>query len=56
MFKVGNTVRLKSGGPIMTISKILADGELLCVWFEHGHGDYKKIMLHQDMLEAAKRD
>ena len=36
-FKPGDTVRLKSGSPLMTIEKITADrrGPLVwCVWFE----------------------
>ena len=36
-FKVGDTVQLKSGGPIMTIEKIAMYGEerkAACVWFE----------------------
>lgn len=36
-FKSGDTVQLKSGGPIMTVEKgAMYGGEfkLLCVWFE----------------------
>lgn len=33
-FKVGDTVKLKSGGPAMTINKI--DGnEISCQWFDN---------------------
>jgi uncharacterized protein YodC (DUF2158 family) len=32
-FKVGDTVRLKSGGPIMTIQDI-GEGLASCIWFE----------------------
>ena len=32
-FRVGNIVKLKSGGPAMTITNVYGDGELGCVWF-----------------------
>ena len=38
-FKVGGNVQLKSGGPVMTISKIAEDGAkrvVTCVWFHQG--------------------
>ncbi|WP_192180042.1 YodC family protein [Mesorhizobium amorphae] len=38
-FKVGDVVRLKSGGPSMTIDEVSApDGELSiwCIWFDKG--------------------
>lgn len=31
-FKVGDTVRMKSGGPLMTVSNI-NDGAVYCEWF-----------------------
>jgi uncharacterized protein YodC (DUF2158 family) len=33
MFKVGDVVCLKSGGPQMTVSDIVADG-VYCQWFD----------------------
>lgn len=32
-FKIGDTVKLKSGGPMMTISRIDHEGTVWCVWF-----------------------
>lgn len=31
-FKIGDTVKLKSGGPLMTINAI-SDNEISCQWF-----------------------
>ena len=33
---VGSVVRVKSGGPEMTIADETEDGELVCVWFDGG--------------------
>lgn len=41
-FKVGDVVRLKSGGPQMTIHDFLEDGKVECAWF-----DEKKILQYQ---------
>lgn len=32
-FKLGDVVRLKSGGPSMTISLVLSNNAVECVWF-----------------------
>ncbi|WP_373425364.1 YodC family protein [Variovorax boronicumulans] len=34
--QVGETVQLKSGGPIMTITGSGGDGSLQCMWFPEG--------------------
>lgn len=31
--KVGDRVRLKSGGPVMTVAAVLRGGRVRCVWF-----------------------
>lgn len=34
-FKVGHTVRLKSGGPLMTADALAAGGKAwICIWFD----------------------
>jgi uncharacterized protein YodC (DUF2158 family) len=39
-FKVGDVVRLKSGGPDMTVTGVAIGGDLICRWFE---GDTARI-------------
>jgi len=39
--KIGDTVRLKSGGPKMTVAKLEDKyGQIYCVWFA---GEYDKV-------------
>lgn len=33
-FNPGDTVRLKSGGPLMTVASIQRDGDIWCEWFD----------------------
>ena len=36
--KIGHVVKLKSGGPWMTVNRlvgIVGDGDVWCLWFEH---------------------
>jgi uncharacterized protein YodC (DUF2158 family) len=33
-FKAGDTVKLKSGGPLMTVMQLQNDGDVWCEWFD----------------------
>jgi uncharacterized protein YodC (DUF2158 family) len=39
-FKPGDLVRLKSGGPLMTVSVLMDSGRIACLWF----GDSKEMI------------
>lgn len=36
-FRVGDVVRLRSGGPAMTVECLRGGGLVDCVWFSEGH-------------------
>jgi len=42
MFKLGDVVALKSGGPFMTVTDITANTGIVCVWFCEHTGQYNK--------------
>ncbi|MCK4204258.1 DUF2158 domain-containing protein [Brucella pituitosa] len=48
-FEVGDTVRLKSGGPLMTVEVINA-GNIRCVWFKKG--DVERGVFNHALLES----
>jgi uncharacterized protein YodC (DUF2158 family) len=57
-YSVGDTVRLKSGGPVMTVSGI-QDGQLTfagkriatCIWW--GESRYETVHLDIELLNSA---
>jgi len=56
-FKIGDSVRLKSGGPVMSISAPVAGfpGRWDCAWFDQHHV-LQHGRFHQDMLEIDNED
>ena len=48
-YKIGATVRLISGGPVMTVNGFAPDGYLRCVWITH-EGRPRKATYHTDTL------
>jgi uncharacterized protein YodC (DUF2158 family) len=49
-FKIGDTVRLKSGGPLMTVKETSGD-QVRCQWFDEKHSVQTHLFLAA-MLEA----
>jgi uncharacterized protein YodC (DUF2158 family) len=33
-FEIGDVVKLRSGGPKMTVHGLVSDGDVVCQWFE----------------------
>jgi uncharacterized protein YodC (DUF2158 family) len=44
-FKPGDTVRLKSGGPLMTVHSIESHGAIWCEWFDQKNQPQGKSFL-----------
>tara|TARA_R110002051_G_scaffold295992_1_gene361956 strand:+ start:4917 stop:5102 length:186 start_codon:yes stop_codon:yes gene_type:complete len=51
--KIGDSVRLKSGSPLMTVSKVNRDN-IVCAWFNDKESVYEEF--HKDMLEEDDDD
>ncbi|WP_244839688.1 YodC family protein [Mesorhizobium sp. 131-2-5] len=54
-FKTGDVVKLKSGGPKMTVSDGAASGMYLCHWFNREWGDEAEGRPRQRRRHAAGR-
>ena len=66
IFKIGDTVQLKSGGPLMTVTEHIESmtkdiqslketfqGEVECTWFIEEKAVFKTF--HQDTLEKVQK-
>jgi len=51
VFGLGDTVRLRSGGPVMTINEKAQAGGLVCVWF--ADEDVKHHTFRAEALQAV---
>ena len=51
-FKRGDTVILKSGGPMMTVEHCEYEDEIKCTWFDDKHKRQSEAF-HEDLLEDA---
>ncbi|AXI42835.1 YodC family protein [Sulfitobacter sp. SK011] len=47
---VGDVVRLKSGGPVMTVEATVGDGAAICCWFTHGLQRYNATFASETLM------
>ena len=50
--KVGDVVQLKSGGPDMTVEKVLHGEQFVLVWFKWGQ--VSRVVLNGDTLSVSE--
>lgn len=50
-FKPGDTVRLKSGGPLMTVHTVQTDGDIWCEWFDKSEKPQGKSFPPHSLVE-----
>jgi uncharacterized protein YodC (DUF2158 family) len=60
-FSKGDTVRVNSGGPLMTISNVLSNNQLECIWFNDDddvniHTFDMEVVFHDDDAEWIELD
>lgn len=59
-FKIGDTVRLKAGGPLMEVQKynnestVMSDLMVSCFWYDK-HGNLIQDVFHQDQLVKRRQ-
>ena len=52
-FTDGDLVRLKSGGPIMTLEGEASDGEAICAWFD-GQKRHREMFAYTSLEKTEK--
>lgn len=56
MFNIGDEVYLKSGGPVMTVSRVTNDGYVECVWYSETLAHYSNNLFEPEMLALQEDD
>ncbi|MGY3943731.1 YodC family protein [Aeromonas tecta] len=52
-FSIGDVVRLKSGGPLMTITETFTNGKCCCTWFKELQ-DVSSIFVQESLYSLAE--
>lgn len=50
---VGDTVRLKSGGPLMTVNEVQSDSRVICIWHNGTKYEYEAFKVGILALESS---
>ena len=53
-FLPGETVQLKSGGPIMTIVKVEDTKRITCMWYAVAQGEFRTQVFEQAWLDEVE--
>jgi uncharacterized protein YodC (DUF2158 family) len=56
MANIGSKVRLKSGSPLMTVTRKTAEGYLVCEWFEPRGGVRHESMFFPELVMAEEEE
>jgi uncharacterized protein YodC (DUF2158 family) len=52
----GQTVQLKSGGPLMTVTKVEDGKRITCMWYVQDAGEFRTQVFEQAWLEEIDLD
>ncbi len=52
--KIGSTVQLKSGGPVMTIVGIDDISKITCIWYAHHQGEFRSHIFADAVLDEVE--
>ena len=55
-FLPGETVQLKSGGPVMTIVKVEDTRRITCMWYADEQGEFRTHVFEQAWLDEIDMD
>ncbi len=52
--KIGSTVQLKSGGPVMTVVKIEDVNRIACLWYASAQGEFRTHVFSEALLDEVE--
>lgn len=52
--KIGTIVQLKSGGPVMTVSKIDDVNAITCLWYASQQGEFRTHVFPETLLDEVE--
>lgn len=52
--KIGSTVQLKSGGPVMTIVGIDDVNKITCLWYASAQGEFRTHVFSEVLLDEVE--